>query len=259
MVMHLQSLNGFVKIHRQLVSWGWYQDHVVKDLFLHLILTANFREQEWMGRTIGPGQVVTSYAHLARDLGFSVKQIRTALEKLKRTGEVASEATNRYTVVTIANWEKYQLTEEETAGEVASKEASEGQAEGNQKANKGQQLKNDKNDKNNNKKKNIEKEKPEKHKYGEYKNVLLTDEEMDKLKAEFPDDWKDRIDRLSFYMASTGKSYKSHLATIRNWAREDKKKGGGNGKGNDSGGKNGAAEKKGRADYGGVQLGGVQL
>lgn len=252
MVMHLQSLNGFVKIHRQLVSWGWYQDHVVKDLFLHLILTANFREQEWMGRTIGPGQVVTSYAHLARDLGFSVKQIRTALEKLKRTGEVASEATNRYTIVTIVNWEKYQLTEEETASERASREASEGQTEGNQEANEGQQLKKGKNEK---------KEKKEivRHKYGEYNNVLLTDEELDKLKAEFPDDWKERIDRLSFYMASTGKSYKSHLATIRNWAREDKKKGGGNGKGNDSGGKNGAAEKKDRADYGGVQLGGVQL
>ena len=250
--MHLQSLNGFVKIHRQLVSWGWYQDHVVKDLFLHLILTANFREQEWMGRTIGPGQVVTSYAHLARDLGFSVKQIRTALEKLKRTGEVASEATNRYTVVTIVNWEKYQLTEEAAASEEASKEANEGQTEGNQEANEGQQLKKGKNEKK-------EKKEIARHKYGEYNNVLLTDEELDKLKAEFPDDWKERIDRLSFYMASTGKSYKSHLATIRNWAREDKKKGGGNGKGNDSGGKNGAAEKKGRADYGGVQLGGVQL
>ena len=58
------------------------------------------------------------------------------------------------------------------------------------------------------------------HKYGEYNNVLLSDEDMDKLKSEFPD-WKSRIDRLSSYMASTGKSYKNHLATIRNWARND--------------------------------------
>ena len=62
--------------------------------------------------------------------------------------------------------------------------------------------------------------KPVKHKYGEYSNVLLTDEELDKLKEEYPD-WKDRIERLSSYMASTGKSYKNHLATIRNWARKD--------------------------------------
>lgn len=62
--------------------------------------------------------------------------------------------------------------------------------------------------------------KPSKHKYGEYTNVLLTDEELDKLKAEYAD-WDARIERLSAYIASTGKAYKSHYATIRNWARKD--------------------------------------
>ena len=59
------------------------------------------------------------------------------------------------------------------------------------------------------------------HKYGEYKNVLLSDEDMEKLKKEFPEDYNERIERLSGYIASSGKSYKSHLATIRNWARKD--------------------------------------
>ena len=59
-----------------------------------------------------------------------------------------------------------------------------------------------------------------KHKYGEYKNVLLTDEELQKLKTEYSD-YEERIERLSSYVASTGKSYKSHYATIRNWARKD--------------------------------------
>lgn len=62
--------------------------------------------------------------------------------------------------------------------------------------------------------------KPAKHKYGEYSNVLLTDDELEKLKAEYPD-WEARIERLSSYIASTGKKYKSHYATIRNWARKD--------------------------------------
>jgi hypothetical protein len=64
-------------------------------------------------------------------------------------------------------------------------------------------------------------EKQAKHKYGEYKNVLLSDDELEKLKTEFLD-WEDRIERLSSYVASTGKSYKSHYATIRNWARKDR-------------------------------------
>lgn len=71
------------------------------------------------------------------------------------------------------------------------------------------------------KKKNISK-KPVRHKYGEYNNVLLSDDDMDKLKTEFPGDWQQRIQRLSEYIASSGKSYKNHLATIRNWARREK-------------------------------------
>lgn len=66
--------------------------------------------------------------------------------------------------------------------------------------------------------------KPTKHKYGEYNNVLLTDDELDKLKSEYSD-WQERIERLSSYVASHGKSYKSHYATIRNWARKDKEQG----------------------------------
>jgi len=66
--------------------------------------------------------------------------------------------------------------------------------------------------------------KPVKHKHGEYNNVLLTDEEFEKLAVEFPD-LDQRIDNLSGYIASTGKTYKSHYATIRNWARKDKEAG----------------------------------
>ena len=62
---------------------------------------------------------------------------------------------------------------------------------------------------------------PTRHKYGEYNNVLLSDEDMTKLQNEFPD-WQERIERLSSYIASKGVSYKNHLATIRNWARKDK-------------------------------------
>lgn len=70
--------------------------------------------------------------------------------------------------------------------------------------------------------KEINKEKSIRHRYGEYNNVLLSDIEMEKLKEEFPRDYKDRIERLSEYMAYKGVSYKGHLATIRNWARREK-------------------------------------
>ncbi|MGL5254239.1 MAG: phage replisome organizer N-terminal domain-containing protein [Brevinema sp.] len=60
--------------------------------------------------------------------------------------------------------------------------------------------------------------------YGQYHNVSLSDKELEKLKTEFPTHYEKYIERLSEYMASTGKEYKSHLATIRKWAKEDNKK-----------------------------------
>lgn len=59
------------------------------------------------------------------------------------------------------------------------------------------------------------------HRYGLYRNVLLSDAEFQSLKEQFPGDYSARIDRLSEYMASCGKTYKNHLVTIRSWARKD--------------------------------------
>ncbi len=70
----------------------------------------------------------------------------------------------------------------------------------------------------------IEKEidkKQKKKKFGEFSNVLLTEQEFEKLKEKFPHDYLQRIERVSGYVASTGKSYKSHYATIISWARKD--------------------------------------
>ncbi|MDD3339504.1 MAG: phage replisome organizer N-terminal domain-containing protein [Lachnospiraceae bacterium] len=61
---------------------------------------------------------------------------------------------------------------------------------------------------------------------GRYKNILLSQTELADLKAELPTKWQHYIDRLSEYMASTGKKYQSHLATIRRWAAADGKQSG---------------------------------
>ena len=77
-------------------------------------------------------------------------------------------------------------------------------------------------------KREIEKVRPEtghpSHTYGHYQNVFLTDGELADLQASFPAVWEQYIEKLSEYMASTGKRYQSHAATIRRWAGEDAKK-----------------------------------
>ena len=69
---------------------------------------------------------------------------------------------------------------------------------------------------------------------GRYRNVFLTGAEFDELLTELPGSYDRYIKRLSEYMASTGKTYKSHAATIHRWAADDKAK---------------AAPKKGIPDY----------
>lgn len=67
--------------------------------------------------------------------------------------------------------------------------------------------------------------------YGRYQNVMMANQELDELKTDYPAEFEDYIERLSQYMASSGKSYQNHAATIRYWittdrAKEQKKKGG---------------------------------
>lgn len=59
--------------------------------------------------------------------------------------------------------------------------------------------------------------------YGDFNNVFLTDDEYSKLARDYTD-YEDRIQKLSYYIESTGKKYKSHYATVKSWARNEKKK-----------------------------------
>ena len=59
---------------------------------------------------------------------------------------------------------------------------------------------------------------------GRYQNVFLSDTEVDELQAELPGLWPQYVEKLSEYMASTGKTYQNHAATIRRWAAGDRRK-----------------------------------
>ena len=63
----------------------------------------------------------------------------------------------------------------------------------------------------------------ERRTYGEYHNVILDDEQFEKLSNEFPEDLKERIENLSTYLETTGKEYKNHYAVIRFWAKKEAK------------------------------------
>jgi len=99
---------GYVRLYRSLLDWEWYTDSNTKDVFLHLILTANYEPKKWRGITIERGQRVFSYGKLAVELRISVQSVRTAINHLKSTGEITCEATREYSIVTVKNYDSYQ-------------------------------------------------------------------------------------------------------------------------------------------------------
>lgn len=115
--------NGYIKLHRKLLDWGWYKDPNTKAVFLHLLLTANYTESEYMGVKIHPGQTVIGRKALAKTLGMSERNVRTALTHLKMTNEVTIKVTNKFSVVTIVGWEKYQLDDEQPTNKLTNKMA----------------------------------------------------------------------------------------------------------------------------------------
>lgn len=113
----MAGLNGFVKLHRKMIEWGWYSDCVVKDVFIHLLMVAAFKESQYLGHEIKPGQAIIGRKKLAQELGFSEQQIRTALKKLESTGEISLKSTNKFTIATVENWEFYQCNDETLTNE----------------------------------------------------------------------------------------------------------------------------------------------
>ena len=145
--------NGWIKLHRKLLQWEWYEDTNTVRVFLHLLLNANHAQKKWQGVTIERGQLITSLDHIAKPLGLSVRQVRTALSKLESTKELTSQATNRYRLITLCSWDSYQIEDDgATSQESVKRQADDKQMTGKRQASDNKQeckeLKNVKNDKN---------------------------------------------------------------------------------------------------------------
>lgn len=101
--------NGnYIKINRSILNWEWYDDLNTFKLFIHLLLTVNWKDCKWRGNVIHRGQRVSSYTKLSEETGLSIKQVRGCLEKLKKTGEVAHQNCVTYGLFTVLNYDKYQ-------------------------------------------------------------------------------------------------------------------------------------------------------
>ena len=119
--------NGYVKLHRKLFEWEWWGDINTFRLFVTILLMANWKPKKWRGRVIPRGSCWTSIPALAQKSGLTYQQTRTSFEKLKSTGEITDEATSLGRLVTVANYDVYQLDAEKVTDEITDENADEQQ------------------------------------------------------------------------------------------------------------------------------------
>ena len=187
----------FIKLDRNILGWRWYKETATKTLFIHLLLRANIKDNDFMTETIHRGELATSYAALAAETGLTVSQVRTALKHLILTGEVAVRRHSRFSVISMPRYDFYQATSQ-----------SRSQSLDNQIAFTSQQSKNDK-----------EKEEP-KELYGPYGRVKLSGAEYQNLVSLYGEEQTNElIEALDEYKEATGKIYKNDAAAVRTFAR----------------------------------------
>lgn len=111
---------NFIKIDRKILEWEWYKDQNTKDLFLHMLIKANWKEGKFQGTTVPRGSFVSSINRLHEETGLTEREVRTAISHLKTTGEVTSKTTNKFTVFTVLNYDLYQASDKQADNQVTS-------------------------------------------------------------------------------------------------------------------------------------------
>ena len=102
-------------LYKKMRGWGWYKDSNTKSLFIELLLIANYEPSIFEGRPVARGQCIVGINKLGENTGLTVSQVRTALNKLKMTNEIAIETTNQYSIITIINYDSYQKLPDESS------------------------------------------------------------------------------------------------------------------------------------------------
>lgn len=201
---------GWISVHRQLQEhWLWQKKPFsTGQAWIDMLMMANHADNKFLlGNElveVKSGSFITSEQKLADRWGWGSRhKVRNFLDLLQKDNMIIKKGDNKKTTITVENYSFYQDTETSTGQR--------GDINGTSTGHQRDTNNNDNNDNNINNKY-----------YGEFQNVVLSDDELEKLKAKFPD-WEERIEKLSAYMKSKGKRYKSHYATILAWSRSEKK------------------------------------
>lgn len=219
---------GWIKLHRKIEDcqiWIGNEPYDRRSAWISLLLMANHEDRDMIFDdqliTIKRGQLITSVRKLSQKWMWSKDRTLNFLRTLERLQMIHRESNTRRTLITLVKYEDYQIESDSNKDTNQDTERTQN----------GHCLATNKNDKN---EKNVKKDinnipDKRKHKYGEYNNVLLTDDERDKLFTEYGEfEATEAIKFLDEYIEMKGYKAKSHYLCIRKWVFDALKKQNGN-------------------------------
>ena len=112
----------FIKLNRKILEWEWFSDTCTRAVFIYCLLKANRTYGSLHGIEYDRGEFITSLPSISEDLGFSIMNIRTALKHLKSTGEITDKIYNKFRVISITNYDKYQSDNRQTNRQLTGKQ-----------------------------------------------------------------------------------------------------------------------------------------
>lgn len=212
---------GYVKVWRKISDAGWFKNHKLCTLWLWCLMKASHKDHDMIVGCqqvhLNQGEFIFGLKAASDELAMSVQSIRTLLDFLKTTKNVTIKSTNKFSIVSIVNWNTYQLEENEINNQI-NKPLTNKQQTTNKPLTTNNNGKNDKNEKN-----------KEYIVYGEQKNIQLTEDEYLKLISFHGEILTSKsIQYLSNYKVEKNYKTKSDYLTIKRWVIDAVKDKGGN-------------------------------
>ena len=99
---------GWIKLHRSLKDWEWWDDHNTTRLLVYLLASVNYEDKKWKGTQIKAGSFITSWDKLSSECGLTIQEVRTAMKRLESCGEVVRKSTNKNQTISLVKWGKLQ-------------------------------------------------------------------------------------------------------------------------------------------------------
>lgn len=105
-------MDGWVKLYRRFLNWQWFSRPEMVQIFIYILLSAAHKDHVWQSVNIRRGEFPTSVDSLVRATGLTTQQVRTCLSRLERTGEIVRKSTNKFTIISVCNFDDYQSDED---------------------------------------------------------------------------------------------------------------------------------------------------